>query len=395
MPDMTSVKIKKVTVWTGIAVLLIFLLPLILYQRFTTQLPLPPQAEQRRAVLLPDQLSVTYELLVDGLVNPWGMAFLPDGRILVTEKHGEIRIIENEKLLAATIAGVPEVAELGQGGLLDIELHPEFRENNWLYLTYAHAGDSGSNTSVMRATLRGSELTEHRVLYRGTPDTEREQHFGSRIVFDNDGYLYFSIGDRGDREANPQDISRDGGKIYRLKDDGTVPASNPFIGLPRAIPAIYSFGHRNPQGLALQPETGLIWEHEHGPQGGDEINIIRSGANYGWPEITYGVNYGGVPITSATSREGMEQPVQFWTPSIAPCGMTFIVGTRYPGWQGDLLVGSLKFGHLVRVDVEGEEIVKQEVVAAGIGRVRNVKESPAGVIYVAIEGTGLYRLIPG
>ncbi len=338
---------------------------------------------------------LTYELVVDGLQNPWGMAFLPNGDMLVTEKKGDIRIIRDDQLLDEKIEGVPKVYYSGQGGLLDIELHPNFTENQWLYLSYSsrEGEGSGGNTAVARFTLDGNTLTDMKLLYKGVPNTTKGQHFGSRLAFDREGYLYFSIGDRGNRDVNPQDITRDGGKIYRIHDDGTIPDDNPFVNENGAKTAIYSYGHRNPQGLAMNPTSGDIWEHEHGPMGGDEVNLVEPGKNYGWPVISYGVNYNGTEFAEATEKEGMEQPIIHWTPSIAPCGMTFITGDKYPGWEGDLIVGSLKFYYLVYADVEGDAIVSQEKIAEGIGRVRNVEQGTDGFIYIGIEGKGIYRLL--
>ena len=337
---------------------------------------------------------ISYELVTDGLQNPWGMAFLPNGDILVTEKAGSIRIIRDGKLLEQQITGVPQVYDRGQGGLLDIELHPDFAKNQWIYLSYAseEGTGSGGNTAVARFKLSGNQLTDQQVLYKATPNTTKGQHFGSRLAFDKQGYLFFTVGDRGNRDVNPQDITLDGGKVYRLMDDGKIPADNPFVGRNGAKEAIFSYGHRNPQGLAVHPQTGKVWAHEHGPKGGDEVNLITEGKNYGWPVISYGVNYSGTKFTDLTAKDGMEQPVIYWVPSIAPCGMTFIKGNRYPGWEGDLIVGSLKFGYLVHATLEGDRIVSQERIAEGIGRVRNVEQGPDGYIYVGIEGKGLYRL---
>ena len=279
---------------------------------------------------------------------------------------------------------------------MDILLHPDFENNAWVYFTYA-SGDgqgAGAMTAVSRAQWNGTGFENHTVLYKGSPNTRAGQHFGSRLAFDPDGYLYFSIGDRGRRNENPQDITRDGGKIYRIHEDGRIPDDNPFKGLRGAREAIFSYGHRNPQGMAVHPETGDIWTHEHGPRGGDEINLISKGKNYGWPVISYGINYSGTRFTDLTEKEGMEQPVSYWVPSIAPCGMDFLTSTNYTDWQGNLIVGSLKFNYLVRCVMEGNTIVKQERIAEGIGRVRSVKQGPDGYLYVGVEGRGLYKLVP-
>lgn len=335
------------------------------------------------------------ELVTDDLQNPWGMVFLPDGKILVTEKSGQIVLIENGAVVNDNVAGGPESKSQGQGGLLDIELHPNFATNNWVYFTYAsdEGEGSGAMTALSRAQWNGTAFENHEVLYKGSPNTGAGQHFGSRIAFDAQNHVYFSIGDRGNRDNNPQDITRDGGKIYRLNDDGSIPADNPFVGQAGAKEAVFSYGHRNPQGMAVNPATGDIWSHEHGPQGGDEVNLIKAGANYGWPVITYGVNYGGSEITDETSRPGMEQPITYWVPSIAPCGMAFVQNSVYEGWENDLIVGSLKFNYLVRLVIENNEVVKEEKIVEGIGRVRNVEMSPDGHLYVGVEGKGLYKLV--
>jgi glucose/arabinose dehydrogenase len=343
----------------------------------------------------PNNASIEYVEVVAGLTNPWGMAFLPNGDILVTEKEGEIRIVRAGELLDKKVAGVPEIYVRGQGGLLDIELHPEFESNHWLYLSYGsdEGRGSGGNTTVARFNYKNETLTDKRIIYKAQPNTTQGNHWGSRLAFDNDGYLYFSIGDRGKRDQNPQDLSRDGGKIYRLKADGSIPEDNPFVSKSGAKKATYSFGHRNPQGLAIDLSTGNIWEHEHGPKGGDEINLIKAGKNYGWPILSYGINYSGTEFAEDTARVGMESPVIYWVPSIAPCGMTVVKGNKYPDWEGDLIIGSLKFSYLVHATVRGDKIVSQEKIAQGIGRVRNVEQGPDGFLYVGVEGKGLYRLI--
>ncbi len=335
------------------------------------------------------------EEVVKNLFNPWGMIWLPDGSMLITEKDGRlIHFKDNKK---TEITNVPKVYNSGQGGLLDIELHPNFNENGWIYMTYASGEGSGKggNTALMRCKLEGNALTNIETLYKAEPNTTAGEHFGSRIEFDNDGFLYFSIGERGERELNPQDITRDGGKIYRLNDDGTIPKDNPFYNEPNTKKAIYTYGNRNPQGMTKHPETGKIWMHEHGPKGGDEINIVKKGANYGWPLVTYGINYSGTKITDETTKPGIEVPIYYWVPSIAPCGMAFITSDKYPHWKGRLLVGSLKFAYVELLTLDGEKVTNREKIAQDIGRVRNVKMGPDGLIYIAVEGQGIYRLIPG
>ncbi len=336
----------------------------------------------------------SYELVVSELAVPWGIVFLPDNSMLINEKEGKIIHFKDGK--KTEVQGVPQVYNRGQGGLLDIALHPDYKENDWLYITYASSEgkEDGGHTALMRAKLENNTLINKELLYKATPNTTAGQHFGSRIVFDNDGYLYFTIGERGDRDVNPQDITRDGGKVYRLNDDGSVPNDNPFVNEPNAKKAIYSYGHRNPQGMVIHPETGQVWVHEHGPKGGDEINIVKKGANYGWPVISYGVNYSGTKFTDKTAQEGMEQPIHYWDPSIAPSGMAFITSDNYPEWKGDLLVGSLKFNYMDKVVLKDEQVIKEERFLDGLGRVRTIVQGPDGYIYVGIENLGIVKLLP-
>jgi len=338
----------------------------------------------------------TLETVTNAVSVPWGMAWLPDGAMLVTGRSGDLYLF-GDAGDPQTIDGVPEVFARNQGGLLDIALHPRYEENGWIYITYSSTeGGGGANTALMRARLNEgrSALIDQEVLYKAEPNTERAHHFGSRIVFDNEGHVFFGIGDRGNRDVNPQDITRDGGKIYRLNDDGSIPEDNPYVGR-EGLDAIFAYGIRNPQGMALHPETGELWEHEHGPRGGDEINIIRAGNNYGWPKICFCINYDGSELTPDTARAGMEQPEWYWDPSIAPSGMTFVTSQRYPEWQGDLLVGSLKFGYVVRADVENNTVVGDEILFEDIGRVRDIRQGPDGYIYVATEtSNGIVRIVP-
>jgi len=320
------------------------------------------------------------EMHVDDLINPWGMVFLPNGGLLISEKSGKLLLFKDGKKV--DIGNLPEIYVRGQGGFLDLELHPDYANNGWLYFSFASSeGDGkGGNTAIMRAKLKNNSLVEKQLLYKATPNTTKVQHFGSRLEFDNEGYLYFSVGDRGNRDVNPQDITRDGGKIYRILDDGSIPKDNPFVHEKNAKKAIFSYGHRNPQGLVKHPETGAIWDHEHGPRGGDEINILKKGKNYGWPIVTYGINYSGTPITNKTSLAGMEQPLHYWV--------------KYPNWKGNLLVGSLSFQYLERLILENNKVVYREKLLENMGRVRNVRQGPDGYIYVAIERKGIYKLVP-
>ena len=338
--------------------------------------------------------SFTEALEVPNLRNPWGIVFLRNNGILISEKEGKLLHFKGGK--RTEIQGLPEILVRGQGGLLDLELHPKYEENGWIYLSYSspEGEGRGGNTAILRAKLEAGRLVDKELLYKGVPNTTKGQHWGSRLEFDRAGYLYFTIGDRGNRDVNPQDIQRDGGKVYRIHDDGRIPKDNPFVGIAKAKEAIFSYGHRNLQGLTKHPETGAIWSHEHGPRGGDEINIVQKGKNYGWPVITYGINYIGTKITDKTAQEGMEQPLHYWVPSIAPSGMAFVSSDRYKDWKGSLLVGSLAFQYLERLILKDNKVVGREKLMDGIGRVRNVRQGPDGYIYVAVEGKGIYKLIP-
>ncbi len=341
------------------------------------------------------EVPFTAELLVDEIPIPWGIAFLPDGGMLITEISGEI--IHFKEGNRTKISNVPKVYKRGQGGLMDVEVHPDYENNGWVYISYASSEgeEKGGYTALIRAKIKDNTLTDNQLLYKGSPNTTKGQHFGSRIEFDNDGYVYLSIGDRGNRDENPQDITRDGGKIYRFNDDGSIPDDNPFVGTDGAKTAIYSYGHRNPQGMVKHPETGEIWDNEHGPKGGDEINVIKAGANYGWPVITYGINYSGTSITDKTEMDGMEQPIHYWVPSIAPSGMAFISTDNYGSdWNGALLVGSLKFQYLELLLIDNNKVTNRLQLMKDIGRVRDVVEGPDGHIYVAVEAKGIYKLVP-
>lgn len=342
----------------------------------------------------PQEVTFTAELMVPDMDIPWGMEFLPDGGMLITEKAGQIILFKDGE--KTNLQNVPPIYFRGQGGLMDIRLHPDYANNGWIYLSYAseEGVEKGGHTAIARAKLSGNSLTDLEVLYKASPNTTAGRHFGSRIEFDANGYLYFTIGERGERDVNPQDITRDGGKVYRLHDDGRIPTDNPFVNQSGAIAAIYTYGNRNPQGMARHPETGAIWIHEHGPRGGDEINIVEKGLNYGWPVITYGINYSGTPITDKTEMEGMEQPIHYWVPSIAPSGMAFVTSDRYPQWKGNLLVGSLSFQYLERMELNGNSVTYREKLMENVGRVRNVKQGRDGYIYVAVEGKGIFKLVP-
>ena len=471
----------------------------------------------------PDKKNYSYKIIVDSLDIPWGMSFINENDLLVTEKSGILYRIKNG--IKKRVKGLPPVYVRGQGGLLDIAVSPHYEETKEVFFTMSSEIDNfnkislvsdsvsdenffnsklikkgielireeypfvfnetlkdfietfkdelnngfdpiekfqlfldvnyypdikdqnvlnqiselsnqikkieisndinlyeeekklksklrsiqkkysflpqngkrkakGGHTALYRATLVDLELKDLKMIYKGDFNTKKGQHWGSRIIFDDDNYLYFTIGDRGNRDVNPQDISRDGGKVYRLNLDGSIPNDNPFFGKGNVREAIYSYGHRNPQGMVFNKKTKKIWTSEHGPKGGDEINIIKPGKNYGWPIITYGINYSGTIITNKTSMNGMEQPLYYWVPSIAPSGMAFSTSNVYPKWKNSLFVGSLKFEYLERLEIKKEKVIKREKILESIGRVRNVKEGPDGYLYVAVEGYGILKIIP-
>ena len=344
--------------------------------------------------ILTSETNYEMELVFEDENIIWAIEFFDDNSILATVKSGSLFHYKDGK--KTEIKGLPEIYLRGQGGLMDIVLHPDFKNNKWLYFSYASegVGENGGNTTIARAKLTDDTLVDLEVLYKGTPNSKKGQHFGGRLEFDNDNYLYFSIGDRGNREVNPQDITIDGGKIYRIKDDGTIPKDNPFYNTPNSKKAIYSYGHRNPQGMFKHPITGEIWTNEHGPRGGDEINIIKKGKNYGWPKITYGINYSGTTITKNKSLPDMEQPLYYWLPSIAPSSFEYISSSIYPNWNGSLIAGALVFSHIERIGLKNNKVVSRSKIAEGLGRPRDVKQGPDGFIYASIENKGVYKILP-
>ena len=329
--------------------------------------------------------------VVEGLEEPWGMAFLPDSDLLVTEKPGRLRVVRNGTLIADPVRGVPEVHARGQGGLLDIQLHPDFASNRLVYLTYSKPLPGGeSTTALIRGTFEGHRLLDVEELF--VAESRGRGHYGSRIVFDGRGHVFISVGDRqvpprGDLESHPaQELSNHHGVVVRLNEDGSVPDDNPFVDEPGALPEIWSYGHRNIQGMALHPETGDLWANEHGPQGGDELNLIEPGLNYGWPVIGYGVNYGsGSAIHESTHREGMEQPVHYWVPSIATSGLMIYTGDRFPQWRGSFFIGGLAGEQIARLVMDGRDVASEETLLQDFGRVRDIVQGPDGFIYVAID----------
>src|SRR5918999_3702881 len=345
-----------------------------------------PGPAQRSATPRAIAAPVRVETVASGLEHPWGLAFLPDGRILVTERPGRLRIVDRNGTVSEPLAGVPEVAARGQGGLLDVAIDPRFADNRLVYLSYAERADDGtSGTAVARGRLGDGRLEDVQVIYRQTPKVRSNLHFGSRLVFDREGRLFITQGDRYSQRPHVQDLSSTIGKIVRINADGSVPRDNPFVGRQNARPEIWSYGHRNIQAAALHPQTGQLWTVEHGARGGDELNRPEAGKNYGWPVITYGVDYSGAPIGEGTAREGMEQPVYYWDPVIAPSGMTFYTGDAFPNWRGSAFVGSLQPGALVRLTIANDGVTREERYLGDIGRVRDVQQGPDGFLYLVID----------
>jgi glucose/arabinose dehydrogenase len=336
----------------------------------------------------PSQLySLQLTELAKGLNHPWSLAFLPDGRMLLTERIGRLRLLDAQgRLDPQPVSGVPSVVAVGQGGLFDVLPHPRFVDNHLIYLSYAGGTPEASSTEIARARLDGHALRELMVIFRQLPRSDSDHHYGGRLVFDRAGKLYLSLGDRGE-DARAQRHNDHAGSVIRLNDDGSVPPDNPWVGHPGWKLEKFTLGHRNQQGMAVNPRTGAIWTHEHGPQGGDEVNVIHAGANYGWPVITYGKTYGlGLPIGEGTHKAGMEQPLKVWVPSIAPSGMAFYQGKPFARWQGDLLIGALKGQMLVRLKLEGDKVVAEERMLHGVlGRIRDVRVGPDGLVYLLTD----------
>ena len=341
--------------------------------------------------------------VTEGLDRPWGLAFLPDGRMLVTERAGRLRVVGKDgKLDPVQVAGLPRVDPQGQGGLLDVVLHPQYSANGWVYWSYAQKDASGENgTEVARGKLAGGpgawSMESVEVLFRMAPKSSASLHFGSRIVFDRAGLMYVTLGERGDKDR-AQKLDDHGGKIVRLTDDGKPAPGNPFSGDPKAKPEVFSLGHRNVQGAAIHPKTGVLWASEHGPQGGDELNVIKAGVNYGWPVITYGVNYmTGTKIGEGTEKPGMAQPAKYWTPSPALSGLAFYEGEKFPKWRGDILIGTMKADALIRVRLDGDRVVDDEFLLKGqLPRVRTVRVGPDGFVYLLtdVANGAILRLEP-
>lgn len=356
--------------------------------------PTPPPSDGE--IYTTQHQRFTIETITKNPAKMWGVSFLPDGWKIVTEIDGSVRLIDPEGNLQPPLENAPEIVRRGQGGMLDVAVHTDYAENGWVYLSFAEGDGNQSNTSVVRGRIRENRWVQQEVIYRADPGFRSGSgaHFGTRIVF-KEGYVYFAIGDRG-AQNQAQDLRRPNGKIHRVHDDGRIPDDNPFSEAD-ALPTLWSYGHRNPQGLALHPGTGELWSTEHGPRGGDELNRILPGQNYGWPKVTHGVNYNGTPITEHTELPGMESPVWHWTPSIAVCGMAFSHADSYPGWEQDIFAGGLRGQVLERLRIDAEnKVAEREVILKDMGRIRDVKTGPDGYLYVILEGDGssLIRLLP-
>ena len=346
----------------------------------------------------PTDGNVTAETVVSGLEHPWALAFLPDGRILVTERPGRLRIVDTGGRLSEPLAGVPAVHAVSQGGLLDVAIDPAFAQNQLVYLSFSEPGEGGtSGTAVARGRLGNGRLDNVEVIYRQEPKVRSGGHFGSRLVFSREGMLFITQGDRqaATFRGQAQQLSSGIGKIVRVNRDGGIPGDNPFVGQNGARPEIWSLGHRNVQAAALHPETGQLWTVEHGAMGGDELNHPEKGKNYGWPVITYGRDYSGASIGEGAQREGMEQPVYYWDPVIAPSGMAFYTGDRYPGWRGSVIIGGMGVRALVRLTMENDRVTGEERYLGG-ARIRDVQQGPDGLLYlVTDEDNGqLLRVVP-
>jgi aldose sugar dehydrogenase len=358
-------------------------------------------ATQTPATFVSEKHSFRVVTVAEGLDHPWGLAFLPNGDMLVTERPGRLRSIRNGTLEPEPIAGVPEVWARGQGGLLDVALHPAFATNRLVYLSFARPSAAGAGTAVVRGRLEGGNLTDVREIFVSNTVSGGGNHFGSRLAFDRQGLLYVTAGDRGHSpnaaDHNAQNLGKHAGSVLRLHDDGRVPADNPFAQRSDAQPEIFSYGHRNPQALAFHPETGQLWATEHGARGGDELNLIQAGRNYGWPIITHGINYNRQPIGIGKERAGLEQPIVYWVPSIATSGMAFYTGDRFPGWKGDLFVGGLAGMQLERITLRGTQVLHRETLLGDYRRrIRDVRNGPDGYIYLLIDDSNgqVVRLEP-
>ncbi|MDB2414800.1 PQQ-dependent sugar dehydrogenase [Rickettsiales bacterium] len=343
------------------------------------------------------EIKIDMEVVAEGLEHPWSLCFFSDGRMLVTERPGRMRIVTQDGYVSSPISGLPKVFNEGQGGLLDVIIDPEFEKNRFIYFSYAEQENSVAGTAVARAKLKNSKIEDITVIFRQYPKTDGENHFGSRLAFAKDGTLFVTLGERFDEMDEAQNPENHLGSIVRINPDGSIPEDNPFIDNIKMKPEIWSYGHRNVQGAALNPITGQLWTHEHGPRGGDEINIPEAGKNYGWPKASYGIHYWMIPIKSNHSSQGFEEPVYHWTPSIAPSGMTFYTGNIFPQWKGNLFLGALAGKHLVRLTLDGNKVLNEEKLLDDMEyRIRDVKQSPDGYLYVITDSQNgkILRITP-
>ena len=355
----------------------------------------PACAQQTNAT---DKAQIVVDRITGDLASPWGLAFLPDGRMLVTEITGKLRIVTDKGEIGEPVSGVPKVDARGQGGLLDVAIHPDFVRNRLVYMSFSEPGEGGNSTAVARGSLNadGTALENVEVIFSQKPKLPSTAHFGSRLVFDGQGHLYVTTGERSNARfrGQSQELTSHLGKVIRINEDGSVPDDNPFVGKADALPEIWSYGHRNIQAAAIHPETGKLWEIEHGPKGGDEINVAEAGKNYGWPAVSFGVNYDGTPVgTGKSEAEGMVGPIHKWTPVIAPSGMIFYTGDLFPQWKGNLFVGGLAATALVRLELDGEKVVNEERLLEDLGmRIRDVAQGPDGAIYVLTDEADMLRV---
>jgi glucose/arabinose dehydrogenase len=396
LPDLGMPAFEKTLSAEQIRSLVVFLRE---KEKSTKTQSLPPPRPKEGGAVKSLEHDYKVETVIDGgLKTPWSLAFLPDGRRLVTERPGALRVIDTDgNLLPEPVKGTPRTIELGQGGMLDVAVSPDFAKDGWIYLAFVDPLEGEKMRAmlkIVRGRIRDHTWTDEEVIFQSAPDfyTSNGVHFGTRMVFDR-GYLYFIVGERGGK-MEVQDITRPNGKIYRVFPDGSIPQDNPFAADKNAIPGIWSYGHRNPQGLAIDPRDHAIYATEHGPRGGDEFNLIRKGANYGWPLISHGMNYDGSPLTGLTEKEGMEQPLVQWTPSIAACGLACYTGEKFPNWKYDFFAGGLR-GELHRIRVQNGKVVADEILLSGLGRIRDVRTGPDGFLYIVLnQPDRIVRLVP-
>ncbi len=335
-----------------------------------------------------EKMTLEVDTVVGGLEVPWGIKVTTDGTVYFTERKGTFKVQYPDNSLVE-IKNVPTALSFGQGGMMDVALHPDHESNGWIYLSYTKAGENDTKTTaVARGRINSGSWVDHEDIFEAVPYVDTRYHFGSRLIFDKQNYLYVTVGDRGKRDDHPQFLTNSCGKVHRLRDDGSIPEDNPFYDQTEAIKSIWSYGHRNQQGMVYDKKHDRIWTHEHGPRGGDELNLIQPAQNYGWPIISYGINYNGTTFTNLTAKKGMIAPTKYWIPSIAPSGMAIVEGNRYPGWEGDILSGSLRFNYLSRISLDDHMTVTEERILKDIGRVRAIEMGADGYLYIGVEEPG-------